>query len=283
MFMNAELAHRINYELMLLEHAKKEYDLRLDLLQGYRGARLKRNRPGKKYYYYYIKRHGSDTYRYVGRASKQEVVKVREAHFLEEALRRIDRNIDLLKSLKMGFLSFDPSSVNQSLPDTYRSEVPPVSKLYEIESAKWLARRLEFQKGFPENYPQNKQHTASDKVKVKTISELNLYERLKAAGLAVIYELPFLPEDHGPALYPDCTVLSPIDMKTEIFIEFVGRLDRQDYREDFARRVGRYIASGYIPGVNLFFVFGGKDGNVDSTQISKVIADIFCMGDSLPA
>ncbi len=149
-----------------------------------------------------------------------------------------------------------------------------MSKLYEVEGRKWKANRLEFQKRFPENFPQSKTHTTSDEVKVKTISELVLYEKFKDAGLFQIYELPLPMADYGPPLYPDFTILSPIDMKTEIIVEFVGRLDLPKYREDFARRVGRYLKSGYIPGVNLFFVFGDNDGNIDSTQISKIIADI---------
>ena len=85
------------------------------------------------------------------------------------------------------------------------------------------------------------------------------------------------------AAAPDFTILSPVDMKSEIIVEFAGRMDRQDYREDFAKRVGRYIASGFIPGVNLFFIFGDNDGNIDSTQITKVIEDIYGMRNSNPA
>ena len=116
---------------------------------------------------------------------------------------------------------------------------------------------------------------------VKTLSELLIYERFKDAGLTLIYELPFVPNDYGPALYPDFAVLSPIDMKSVIFVEYVGRMDIQRYREDFARRVGRLIDNGYIPGVNLFFIFGDKDGNIDSLQITKVIADILGLRASL--
>ena len=65
-----------------------------------------------------------------------------------------------------------------------------------------------------------------------------------------------------------------LDPLTEIIVEFVGRLDQRGYREDFARKVGRYIASGYIPGVNLFFIYSDSEGNIDSMQITKVIADI---------
>lgn len=75
-------------------------------------------------------------------------------------------------------------------------------------------------------------------------------------------------------MYPDSTVLSPIDMKTEIIVEYVGRLDLPKYRDEFARKLGRYTANGYKPDVNLFFIFSDKDGHIDSLQISRVIATI---------
>ena len=275
MFMNAELNHRINYELKMLEHERAAYVSRLELLRDCRGILLRRAKPNGRKHYYYIKRPNSKKYSYLKESDKILVERIRETRFLEEAIRRIDRDITLMKSLIEGYLPFDPNSISESLPEIYRNEVPPVSKLYEQEGKKWLANRLEFQKRFPENYPDRKKHTTSDGISVKSVSEALLYERLKDAGLFIIYELPFVPLDYGPALYPDVTVLSPIDMKTEIIIEYVGRMDLLDYRGNFAKKVGRYIDSGYTPGVNLFFVFSKNDGYVDSTQITKVIADIF--------
>ena len=58
-----------------------------------------------------------------------------------------------------------------------------------------------------------------DGIKVKIVSELVLYERLKDAGLAQIYELPLPLKDYGPPLYPDVTILSPKDMKTEMLTQ----------------------------------------------------------------
>ena len=274
MMMNAELQHRIDYELMMLENARKEYALRLDHLKDYKGSYLRRVNPGKKKYYYLVKHRGSKTYQYLGLSGQQEITNVREVRFLEEAIRRIDRNIALMKTLADGFISFDPSSICESLPKIYRCKVPPVSDLYEREGARWKADRLKYQKRFPENYPENKRHTTTDRVMVKTISELTLYEMFKTAGLALVYELPLAMNDYGPPLYPDFTILSPVDMKTEIIVEFAGRLDSWSYCKDFGERVSRYINNGYIPGVNLFFVFGDKDGNIDSAQIERVIAEI---------
>lgn len=274
MLLNADLNQRLVYEIMMLEKTRQEYVTRLDHLQKYKDSYLRRTNPGKKHFYYYIKYRGSREYRYLGLSCQQEVIKVRESRFLEEAIRRIDRDISLMKSLVEGFLPYSPGAVMESLPEIYKCEVPPVSELYEHESAGWKTGRLEFQKRFPENYPEKKTQRTSDGVMVKTISELVLYERFKSAGLAQIYELPLPMNDYGPPLYPDFTILSPIDMKTEIIVEFAGRLDLWNYAEDFGKRISRYINNGYIPGVNLFFVFGDKDGNIDSTQITRIIAEI---------
>ena len=113
----------------------------------------------------------------------------------------------------------------------------------------------------------------------RTREEYLTARAMNILGLTFKYETPLPVGTH--CRYPDFAVLSPIDMKSVIFVEYVGRMDIQRYREDFARRVGRLIDNGYIPGVNLFFIFGDKDGNIDSLQITKVIADILGLRASL--
>ena len=271
--MDAELNHRLNYEMEMLEHARKEYSARLERLDDCRDAFLRRTVRSNGKHYYYVKKQDK-RYRYLGDQDDRTVRRIREARFMKEAIRRINHDIDLINALQNGFESYEPVFINEGLPEVYRCNMYPVSEAYKHKSAEWLSRKLDYQKTFPENYPQNKRHRTSDGVMVKTISELTIYERFRAAGLAQVYELPLPMKDYGPPLYPDFTLLSPVDMTTEIIVEFVGRLDQRGYREDFARKVGRYIASGYIPGVNLFFIYSDSEGNIDSMQITKVIADI---------
>lgn len=272
--MDAELNMRLNYELKMLEATKNRYSSRLKSLADCKGTFLRRSRHKGSEYYYYIKRPGSSGYRYIGREKHVELARVKEARFLEESIKRIDKDIEMIRSLANGYQEYDLNSVNDSLPKLYRSNIPSAAESSKTRCAEWIADRLAFQKEFPENYPEYKKHSTSDGVMVKSISEVVLYERFKAAGFAQIYELPLPMNDYGPPLYPDFTILSPIDFKTEILVEFVGRLDLREYRDDFARKVGRYMANGYIPGVNLFFIFSKSDGSIDSTQITKVINDI---------
>ena len=273
-FTDANLKYRLDYQLKMLESSKAQYAARLERLGDCKEAFLRRTKRKNGKHYYYVKRHKGSKYRYLGDADHREVKRVREARFLKEAIRRIDHDIALIKALTNGFLSYDASSVSEGLPSLYRCEVPPVSEAYQRESARWMNRRLEFQSQHPENYPERKTHRTSDGIWVKSISEVTMYEMFKNAGFAQIYELPLVPVDHGPALYPDFTILSPVDMKTEIIVEFFGRMDKFEYREDFARRIGKYMAKGFIPGVTLFFVFNGPDGEIDTAQINDVIEKI---------
>ncbi len=276
--MDADLSNRLDYELELLMKYRSEYMRRLRECNGAEHIRLRTTKRANGRKYYYAKHKGSDQYVYIGGKGSTEdniyINSICDAHFLHEALKRIDKDIKLIKSLKDGFQSYDQYTVNSKLSEIYRRDITPASKAYEEIGAKWKIEQLAFQSRFPENFPQHKSERTSDGVMVKTISEVVLYERIKDAGLYAIYELPLIMNDYGPPMYPDLTVLSPIDMKTEIIIEYVGRLDLPKYREDFARRLWRYISNGYIPGVNLFFVYGDKDGHIDSMQISRVITDI---------
>ena len=145
-YMNAELKHRLNYEILMLERTRKEYVSRLERLENYKGSFLRCKNHGHGKYYYFIKRHGAKAYKYIGDSDKREVKMVREARFLEEAIRRIDRDLGLMKSLADDFLPFDPSHISESLPKTYRCDVPPVSDLYQREGAEWKAAQLDYQK-----------------------------------------------------------------------------------------------------------------------------------------
>lgn len=272
--MKQDLAQRLIYELSNLEYERSVYAHRLALCDSSRDKQLKRTHRARGGAYYYCRRRGQKKYEYLGTDSNPEVRRIREAHFLEAVIDRIDRNIELIKALANGFLPYSEEAVNEALPEVYRSYATPELPEYELAGAEWKKAQLEFQARFPENYPEHKTETTSDGIKVKSVSELLMYEQFKSAGFAQVYELPIPADDYGPPLYPDFSILSPVDMKSTIIVEYVGMLDLYKYRDAFVKRIGRLIDSGYIPGVNLFFVFSDKGGHVDSLQISKVIADI---------
>ena len=272
--MDSDLRNRLNYEAKQLRHDRTAMLSRLDALEPYRNCSLKKSSRRNGGSYYYMRTAGSSKYSYVPAADSSRVLRVKEAAHLGEAIHRIDNDIMLINALLDNYAEYDLAAVNSVLSPAYRMEERVLSGTYSAAGAAWKTERTAFQTMFPDNYPENKTERTSDGVLVRSKNELIIYEKLLSAGLYFIYELPFAADDHGPPMYPDFTVLSPQDMYSEIIIEHVGRLDDRRYREEFARRIKRYIDSGYIPGVNLFFTFNDRYGHLDVLQITKVTADI---------
>ena len=271
--MDADLTNRLITEIHSLKHARDELSSRLDLLDPCSRTILKRNsrRSGN---YYYVKPEGSASFKYTGKEEVTVVQRIKEAVHLDQSISVIDNNIKLIDDLLNGYMPHDFTSVDPLLPKTYRSEIRIDSSPYYSAGTKWKTAKLRFQSQFPENFPENKTERTADGIWVKSKNEVIIYNKILDAGLFLIYELPLPSADYGPPLYPDFTVLSPVDLETEIIVEHVGRLDRREYREDFARRIYRYLLNGYIPCVNLFFTFNDIDGHLDALQVNKIINDI---------
>ncbi|MBQ6314071.1 MAG: hypothetical protein IJI11_00550 [Mogibacterium sp.] len=272
--MDAILESRLSYELRMLNDARSKYSNQLKMLKQFDNHNLKMDTSKYGHNYYSAKKKNAKRFGYVGTAEHETVRGIMEVHHLKEAIKQLDNNIKLIKNLRDGYVPCDLLTIDNLLPKAYRNCLPLIDDKYHSLGKKWKADKLKFQANFPENFPDFKSHHTLDKTLVKSVSEVNLYNTLLLEGLIFVYELPLASKDYGPPYYPDFTILSPVDLKTEIIVEYVGRLDMKSYREDFADRIYRYMRNGYIPGVNLFFVFADLDGNVDSLQISKVIADI---------
>lgn len=274
--MDQDLRLRLIYELKLLKKAEAECAEILFRLGPATDMKLKISFKSKSNCYYQAKSDGPGPYKYVGKEDGNPIIsKIKEAAHILQAREWIGKNIELIEALLDGYHAYDQRTIDDYLPDSYKTTPQSVyASKYQLIGQKWKADNLVFQAGFPENYPEHKTEPTSDGVMVKSVSEVVIYERLLSSGLTFVYELPLVSKDYGPNLYPDFSVLSPIDCKSVIIVEYAGKLNTPNYREDFARRVHRYILNGYIPGVNLFFIFGDKNGHVDSLQVNKVIADI---------
>lgn len=311
--MDHNLHSQLTYELRLLKNDRNRLQSRITGLEQYRGSyiRINTHRNGRSYYY--LKRCGESSYKYVGPMDNGEIDGIREFAHVDRALSIVNDNIGLVRNILDKYRSYDFGEVDKLLPMVYRTapsvcktslggfsapdnSAPADSDMHDWSASgsdmsrlsasalispgyasighTWRNDRLEFLSKFPENYPQFKTERTSDGTWVKSKSEAALYEKLLSSGLIFIYELPLVSCDHGPNLYPDFTVLSPVDGRTEILIEYAGRLDKQQYREDFAMRIYRLMKNGYTPGVDLFFAFGDLEGHLDLLQVNKIIADI---------
>lgn len=168
--MDIELKMRLVQNLKLLERNRTSYVERLKSLNGAEHDMLKKS-VRKEGSYYYVKRRGAKRYRYLGTDDNYEVMRIKQAHFLTSAIERIDQDIELISSLLNNYLSTDYESICKDLPNAYGGIPLTDAMIYNTKAAEWRTEMLAFQAKFPENFPDNKKHTACDGTRVKTISD----------------------------------------------------------------------------------------------------------------
>ena len=274
---NSRLIHEVHETLSDLQRKRMRMARQLDLLSPYKGWTLKKeSRKRSGLTYYDVIRKGSNRKAYLGGENHEQVLNIKRLRYATKALAIFDHDIDLLESLIREYIEPDYNTINNLLPTTYQTDIRSQAHSdagMPQEAIEWK-RRLEEEKAkYPPYNPEQLKHPALDGTMMRSKSEVIIANILLLAGIPFVYEAPLFI--NGKNVLPDFTILSLIDLKTEIIIEYVGRMDLSDYRGNFARRIGRYLDSGYTPGVNLFFVFSKNDGYIDSTQITKVISDIF--------
>jgi len=106
----------------------------------------------------------------LGDKNNSKVKKICKAHTLQEAIRRIDRNIKLVDTILENYDSYDQHSLNDAVPEVYRADIAPRANAYASVGAAWKEESLKLLAQFPENYPENKVEPTSDGFKVKTVS-----------------------------------------------------------------------------------------------------------------
>ena len=104
---------------------------------------------------------------------------------------------------------------------------------------------------------------------VRSKSEALIYNFLLEAGYTFVYELP-LKGTHR-TFFPDFTILSEIDYKTEIRIEHQGMYGKDDYRDRSEAREYDYWSNGFLPGRDVYFTFDDNKGGCDIGPIAEIL------------
>ena len=159
------------------------------------------------------------------------------------------------------------------LPKVYRSDAPPKAFPASQTAADWK-RKMETEKAKHEPYrPEDLIHTAQDGTKMRSHSEVIIANYLLSLGITFVYELPLI--HHGKKIWPDFTILSPVDNKTVIIIEHQGAMDSESYQGKFIKTVLFYLGTKLVPNKDVFFTFNHLDRNLDLRQIDYILHTAF--------
>lgn len=261
------------YKLILDSQSKQ-----LEQLQDYDGFNLYSSprKDGTCYYYKYRK--GTKKKIYLGNKDNQEVQAIKVVHFLKKSIAALESNISVIDNALNHYVDLPHLKDGETIPKLYRKEDEFVKREIDPRVTKWLSEKTAFKKKFlknhPDKYADSLKYERHDGERMRSKSEISIGDVLEYNRLPYIYELPHYC--NGVWIKSDFTILSPLDYKTEIIIEHIGRIDLPEYREQFALKLKTYMEAGWKPNVNLFFTFDNLDGTFSQIPLQTII-DSFIM------
>lgn len=220
-------------------------------------------------WHYCVRGRGEKRYCYLGNDDKKEVQNIKEYRYLSKAHKRVAHNISITEDYLRRLKNCDYDSVNAMLPDTYRNGIISNSVSSDDRRQKWKndAEAIKEKIG-PFRVAELKIKT-NDGNLVRSKSEAMIYNYLMSMGVSFVYELPLRMGNR--TVFPDFTLLSEVDLKTEIIIEHQGMMGDSFYREKFSEKLYEYLRNGYVQGVNIFYTFDDLNGGFDILPIKHIV------------
>lgn len=266
--MENRLLQGIDNYLVQLKNIEARQEARLKELSKYSTMTIKPVRKRKGTIYYGACEKGKPNVRYIGKESKPEIGLVREHRYLSMSVNTIKYDIALIENFLSKYESITFSRINQKLPKSYRSDRYR-AEIREDAARKWKQKAEAYKATFEPYRSEELIQPTMDGNMVRSKSEALVYNYMLEAGYTFVYELP-LKGSHR-TFFPDFTVLSEIDYKTEIRIEHQGMYGRNDYRDRSEAREYDYWSNGFLPARDVYFTFDDNKGGLDIGPVAEIL------------
>ena len=246
---------------------------RLNQLTGYESTRLKvkSSENGNDYYYLYSTE--TNKFNYIGKSTNAEVLKIKEAHYLQRSTCQLEREINSIEKLLSQCVRSSYDDINQRMPKAYKGALINQVPAPSIQLANWKNVMEKRKAGFPPFRPHELIHRTRDGTMVRSKSEALIYNYFLDLGITFIYELPLEIKYgyKGRLLLPDFTIHSEIDLRRIIYLEHQGMMSNTQYRSKFNETIYKYWLNNYIPERDVFFTFDLPNGGFDDTPVKSII------------
>ena len=260
----SKLTDFINMEIAIFKRQKDTCELMLR--NGNPGKLNISTINGNDYYYANDKER-----RFLGRIDSPEVKERIQHHFFNEYLSVILNNINACEKCVSNLKEYDPYAVINSFSKAYKN-VPDdlIGKLGFVPNSTITGSPYAGQ--YRED---GLRHKTASGIMVRSKSEVLIANTYTNFNVTFAYEQPLILPD-GTELLPDFTLLAT-DHSRRIFHEHAGMMSVPEYRQNFHRKLDKYIDNGLIPFHDVFFTFEDMNGNIDFEaiyQIIQIIKDI---------
>ncbi len=236
-----------------------------------RSLSMTMNKRGYRRFYYRDLPDGKR--KYIGNADDELLRSVAFGRYLEKKKEILEGNIAALKKALDIITDYDPESVLDALPKASREAIVLLRDKQAVMSV---------------IQSENPYHREELKIKVSNGLYVRSKNEMVISEFLIYYTVDFryemelklkkvrVKEDGSAVLetvvkYPDFTLF----MKdgTIIYWEHCGRMEKDDYRNDFFEKIGLYYDNGIYPPKNLIVTMDGEGKPFDAMAIRKIIED----------
>ena len=250
----------------VIQEYKYEYELRRKCAFALRGIEKEKiscyEKDGRNYYRSYK----GGRYHHVGSESSRAVVMQKKRFLMEQMIKRLDHNLELMKNLTKNFEEVNPFIIQKGFPKGFQN-IPSefIKDLGFVDPESCVASSNS-------SHPDSLQHTTISGIMVRSRIEAIIADIYTAKGIAFSYEKQLILPD-GTVLYPDFTIQSERKGK-QVFHEHIGMISDEDYLKSFIWKFQKYCEFDLYPFDSVLYTFEKADGSIDSSEIAYLI-DLF--------
>ena len=256
----------IEYQEKLFKRLKKR-KAELDSLPD--NNLIATNSRGRIQYYLTSYDNRKEKRRYLGKKEEKLRKNLQEKHYLKKALTNCSKNLEMLLQIRESYYPVDPCEVVKNDALAYQDQEQSNELVYGNQSnERWRQRKFSIKNNYSPYRKNELRHIAIDGTVTRTKSEALIVNLLIEKSVTFVYEVPM--RFKGILKSPDFLIYDRKNNR-EVILEHMGRMDKESYREDQYDKLGLYIASGWVPNVNLILTFDDANGNINIPAISKVI------------
>ncbi len=242
------------------------------MLKGH--LQLKGSTVSRRYYYSFIDGDGRQRAKSLGLPTDPRVIRFKQFKYNEVLRSVLKKDRILLKrfirALEKSHYRYDPEAIDSLLSPINVDHTGLVNKCPGVISPQdWL--RIPYESNGLE-VATARSHITCDGTRVRSKGEVIIYNTLKMLGVPFRYEQTIILTDENGARVrrvPDFVILRPDG--TEVILEYLGKIDDDEYLLENLRKIQLYRRNGYDLGENLFIVGDSYGGWIDSQQIVKLV------------
>lgn len=263
------LIREMNAYLAELKRLQVVRTRRYKEVQHLSDRRLKKNKTLGEHIYYNVIKKGEKKPSYAGTGDSETVRRIQEQRFLRKMLDAIRDDIDLIENFLKNYKSINIDSITNELPLVYQNKHTKAAGSRSNKAREWKQKMEEYKATFPVYKPEELIHETLDGTFVRSKSELAIYNYLFQHGYTFVYELPL--NGRTRKFFPDFTILSEIDYKTQVRIEHQGMMSDDEYKESAEVREYDYWYNGYLPNRDVYFTYDDNKGGFDMKPIIYIL------------